>query len=447
VSETKKPRAIASLKSAGVLRATVDEAYRETVAATAEGRPTAWAMANWWQGSPILKAMGIEAVYPENYGAVCAATGVAQRYLEISDAAGFPTHLCGYMRVNFGYTHRMMRQLAGQIPPEAPMGGMPKPVLLLGSGIVCDPRYKWFQALGRYLDAPVYNLEMPNPGTKEFFREGVAEQSVKLAVHGIRDFIAFVEKLVGRRMDYAKLEETVDDMLEMLRIWHEVNELRKARPCPMHARHFWTCMPPALFVLGDIKKSIASYSALYAELKELVASGGCAVAEEKYRLGWGELPPWHSLNFFDALAERGWNFVTESASYHPPIPLDMRNISDPVEKIARNTLHWYTGRYDYAKKAGGHMGFLGDPYVQLAEEYRLDGLILHQLLTCRTASNHLAYVREAAMSRLSVPSLMVQGDIVDFTLFDPADTLRKAEAFEEVMEHHREQRKRKGCDW
>jgi benzoyl-CoA reductase/2-hydroxyglutaryl-CoA dehydratase subunit BcrC/BadD/HgdB len=248
-------------------------------------------------------------------------------------------------------------------------------------------------------------------------------------------------------MEYAKLEETVDDMLEMLRIWHEVNELRKARPCPMHARHFWTCMPPALFVLGDIKKSIASYSALYAELKELVASGGCAVAEEKYRLGWGELPPWHSLNFFDALAERGWNFVTESASYHPPIPLDMRNISDPVEKIARNTLHWYTGRYDYAKKAGGHMGFLGDPYVQLAEEYRLDGLILHQLLTCRTASNHLAYVREAAMSRLSVPSLMVQGDIVDFTLFDPADTLRKAEAFEEVMEHHREQRKRKGCDW
>ena len=93
------------------------------------------------------------------------------------------------------------------------------------------------------------------------------------------------------------------------------------------------------------------------------------------------------------------------------------------------------------------MGFLGDPYVQLAEEYRLDGLMLHQLLTCRTASNHLAYVREAAMNRLSVPSLMVQGDIVDFTLFDPADTLRKAEAFEEVMEHHKEERKKRGYDW
>ena len=48
MSEVKKPRAISSLKSAGPLRAMVDEAYKETVAAVADGKPTAWAMANWW---------------------------------------------------------------------------------------------------------------------------------------------------------------------------------------------------------------------------------------------------------------------------------------------------------------------------------------------------------------------------------------------------------------
>ena len=47
------------------------------------------------------------------------------------------------------------------------MSGMPKPTLLLGSGYFCDTRYKWFQALGRYLDAPMWVLEMPHPGVPE----------------------------------------------------------------------------------------------------------------------------------------------------------------------------------------------------------------------------------------------------------------------------------------
>ncbi|GAB4264417.1 MAG: 2-hydroxyacyl-CoA dehydratase family protein [Deferrisomatales bacterium] len=435
-----KKKAIAPLQSAYALRAAVDASYKESVAAMAAGKPTAWAMANWWQGSPILKAMDVETVYPENYGAVCAATGVAQRYLQIADAAGFPTHLCGYMRTNLGYTHRMVRELGGAIPPEAPLGGMPKPVLLLGSGIVCDPRYKWFQALGRYLDAPVYVLEMPNPGTKELFRKGVYESCVRFVVEDIREFIAFLERLLGKRMDYDRLEEVVDDMLTMLRVWHEVNDLRKARPCPMHARHFWTCMPQALFLLGDLKEAIANYRALYEEVSRLVSEGQGAVVEERYRLGWCELPPWHSLGFFDLLAERGWNFVVESLGYHPPLPFDAGGIRDPVEKIARNTLQWYTGYYRYFQDGTTQMGFLGDPYLKWAREYHLDGMFLHQLLTCRTASNHLGYVREILASRAHIPSLELQGDIVDFSLFDPDDALRKAEAFEEAMEYHREKR-------
>ncbi|PQP33400.1 hypothetical protein C6A37_13100, partial [Desulfobacteraceae bacterium SEEP-SAG9] len=38
-----------------------------------EGRPTGWSMVTWWQGELIAKAMGVELVFPENYGAFCAA--------------------------------------------------------------------------------------------------------------------------------------------------------------------------------------------------------------------------------------------------------------------------------------------------------------------------------------------------------------------------------------
>ncbi|MBI5443587.1 MAG: 2-hydroxyacyl-CoA dehydratase, partial [Deltaproteobacteria bacterium] len=224
------------------------------------------------------------------------------------------------------------------------------------------------------------------------------------------------------------------------RVWHEVNELRKAKPCPMHSRHFWTCMAPALFLFGDLKVAIRNYEALYEEVRGFVRDGRGAIANEKYRLGFGQLPPWHSLDFFDVLAERGWNFVFESPGYHPPIPIDLSNIGDPLERIARNTLHWYTGYYKYANEAHSEAGY-PYTYIQWAKEYEIDGMFLHPLVSCRAASNYLPYVRETLANELDIPSLWIQGDIVDVTVFDPADALRKAEAFEEIMDHYREKRR------
>lgn len=443
----KKPKPINSLESIYPLRSRVDASYKKSVEAIAEGKPTVWSMANWWQGAPVLKAMDVEVVYPENYGAVCAASGAAARYLELSDAAGFPTHLCGYARNNYGYTHRMMRETGGQIPPEAPMGGMPQPILLVASDIICDARYKWFQGLGHYLDAPVYTLQMPIPGVKELFQPGVFESCVKLGTENTREFIRFVERLLGRRLSMDRLEEVVADMIEMNRVWYEVNELRKARPSPMHSRHFWSGMPASLYLLGDIKSAITEYHALHKELTGLIAQGKGAVAHEKYRLGFAELPPWHSLKFFDILAERGWNFVVESWAYHPPIPMDLSHVSDPVEKIARHGLQFNTGYYKYAVEDNCDFGYMGYPYVYWAKEFKIDGMFMHPLVTCRSTSTHLGFVRETLQNKLHVPSLWVEGDIVDFTLFDPDEALRRAEAFEESMEHHREKRRNAGLDW
>jgi len=62
------------------------------------------------------------------------------------------------------------------------------------------------------------------------------------------------------------------------------------------------------------------YQQVYNEVKARVDNGISAIPDEKYRLIFSELPPWHSLGFFDKLAERGWNFAAESATYHPPPP-------------------------------------------------------------------------------------------------------------------------------
>ena len=51
------------------------------------------------------------------------------------------------------------------------------------------------------------------------------------------------------------------------------------------------------------------------------------------------------------------------------------------------------------------------------------------------------------MKKMNVPSLSIEGDIVDLRLFNPEDALGKAEPFEETMEHFKQIRNQEGLDW
>jgi hypothetical protein len=46
-----------------------------------------------------------------------------------------------------------------------------------------------------------------------------------------------------------------------------------------------------------------------------------------------------------------------------------------------------------------------------------------------------------------VPSLIIEGDIVDARLFDMEGTMKKCEAFEETMEYYRSVRAKEGLEW
>ena len=146
--------------------------------ATEEGRPTGWSMVTWWQGELIAKAMGVELVFPENYGAFCAAVRKAEPHLEVAESEGFPATLCGYARNCIGFT-KMLADNDFVPLADAPGGGLAKPVFLLSSGCACDARYKWFQALGRYLDnTPVWTLDIPQTGANEFFSAADSHHTV-----------------------------------------------------------------------------------------------------------------------------------------------------------------------------------------------------------------------------------------------------------------------------
>ncbi|MFC1856993.1 2-hydroxyacyl-CoA dehydratase [Thermodesulfobacteriota bacterium] len=418
--------------------------------ASQEGRPIGWSMVTFYEGELIPQAMGMELVFPENFGAFCAAFQMAEPYLERCESDGFPSTLCGYARNCFGYAS-MMKDNDMQPPPGAPGGGMPKPTLLLGSGAVCDARYKWFQALGRYLDdTPVWTLEHPHPGTTEYFLPENKKKTIAFIVAHLKEFVSFLEDLLGKKMDWDRLEEMVDQSYKTLKLAHEVDLLRQTTPSPMAAQDFWSIMIPHLYLSHD-PEAYEFYKRVYDEVKDRVDNKIGAVPHEAYRLMFCELPPWHSLGFFDKLAEKfGIAMVYESWGYHAPIPVpedELSGVNDPLELIAHLTFRKFTDGHDTSLQHGVDAGSNIGAYLKAGKEYRADGLLCHPLMSCRAATYTLLATKNVLEEVIKVPSVVVDGDIVDLRVFNEKEALSKVESFVETMDHYREERKKAGMSW
>jgi benzoyl-CoA reductase subunit B len=451
-------RPINRLKSMYPLRALVDETYQDTLLAAKEKKPVAWSMLDFGFYPPVLNALSIEAVYPENYGTVCASSGAATPFLDRSEAEGFPSHLCGYAQNCFGYAAEMFNDLDGSIPDKAPQGGMPKPIVLLASGAACDARYKWFQALGRYIDVPVWTLESPRSSQRESMSEGAYEREVKFLMAELKNFIAFMEKMVGKKIDWDTFSRNIDEMIDLDAIWANItDEMRMNRPCPMHSRDYFSAMNSSLFRTKDPARVMSLYKDMYREVEgRIERKEGGINYPEKYRMAFFGLAPWHALSLFDRLAERGWNFVREDYHNTRPMKEDAKKIADPIRRLVQyrhRSLQQqiedeFTPKeaelvYDEIKKTG----ISNRTSVQFARKYQLDGVIFHSNLTCRTQSGNQNGRQKNLLDIYNVPSLIIEGDIVDARLFDMEGTLRKCEAFEETMQHYRGVRRGAGLEW
>lgn len=447
--EKEKATAAKSMKTAKEAGYFGKKMLKNAYKAHMEGRPIAWSMVTWYEGELIANAMGIELVFPENYGAFCAAHRLAEPYLERSDAEGFPSTLCGYARNCFGYAS-MMAENDMQVPPDAPAGGMPKPTILLSSGAVCDARYKWFQALGQYMDVPQWTLEIPFPGIKEFNLPGNKEKTIHFIVSHLKEFVSFLERLLNKKMDWDRLEEVVDVAFKTLHLAHEVDLLRKTAPSPMVAQDFWSIMVPHLYLPYD-PEAYEFYQRVYDEVKYRVDNKIGAIPNEKYRMMFSELPPWHSLGFFDKLAEKfGIAMVYESWGYHAPIPVpeeEIDSVHDPLERIARLTYRKWTDVNEISEAHNIETASFVGAYLQGAFDYRADGLFCHPLMSCRPATYTLLTTKNILEEHVKVPGVVVDGDIVDLRVFNEAEALSKVEAFVETMDHYREVRKKEGMPW
>jgi benzoyl-CoA reductase/2-hydroxyglutaryl-CoA dehydratase subunit BcrC/BadD/HgdB len=263
----------------------------------------------------------------------------------------------------------------------------------------------------------------------------VEKYCVKYAVEELRGAIQFIEKHTKRKMDWDKLEELVDLVDRTWNIFIEAYELRKAIPTPMDIGDAMNTMVPLAFMLGT-QEAFDFYKDLYNELKQKNEKGEGVVADEKYRLLWGAgLPSWFALGDFQYFNSKGAVFPVERTYREAELisRLDLPKVSDPLERIAWRRIRYRTHWYDRARKRAASLPEV-ERLIEYIEDYKIDGVVFHEAFSCRTW--HSGIILQADVLKKvygEIPILILEGDIVDISSYNEADTHHQIDTFMEVL--------------
>jgi benzoyl-CoA reductase/2-hydroxyglutaryl-CoA dehydratase subunit BcrC/BadD/HgdB len=422
-----KTTAIKATETVSKVRSIMKSLYAKAAKARSNGQPVAYCM-GLCHYDEILAAMDIVPIWTENFAALCGTKRDSERFLMKAESEGYSSHLCGYARVGIGFD--AWRHELGTIPPNAPDGGMPMPDILLGSSNLCDPRFKWYQALGRYFDVPIYNFDIVIPPVTANLTE-LADYYIKYQHEQLKGLVNFLESYTGKKLDEDRLWKTIRVADETFRIWYEIDRLRRAIPGPMPAEDSFIAMMPAAFYCGSAE-TLAFFQELYAEIKVRVNNKIGVIPEEKYRLLWGGgIPPWHTMWFFNYFERLGAVFVIDNMyRMYDPVEVPSK-VKDPIEYIAWRTFLRVTQRFDKARQRSGSPEV--ERILEFIEDYNVDGVVFHGSQSCRAFTIGQLHWINLLKNYVKIPCLQLISDMVDLRTFSEDEWKTQIDAFVEAL--------------
>lgn len=399
--------------------------------------PLAWCMV----GVPpeLLKAFDLLFEWPENFGTMCASRLVAPKFIEVAEGDGYSPELCSYVTNTMGYC-KLFKD-TGEAPPESPLpGGMGTPAMLLGSGFICEPRWKWFQSIAtRFFDVPVYSSDpLAPPWDIDPHDPRVEEHYLSLLREDLAGQIEFIEKETGKKLDLDRLREILALSHEALGYWRDTLALRKAIPTPMGATDYFHAIIPQMYLVGE-QEAVDFYREMYEEVKDRVERNVGIVEEEKYRLIWFGLPPWFNMGIFNYLESLGAVFAYES-TYNVGDYFEV-DLSDPLEAIVRRTWQRALKMHEYGAETMPELcnpavfgGFSGSSLLnELVDEFSLTGAIMHLTRSCRAVSFGEVHTKNR-LAKIGIPSLIFESDMADPRLWSDSQIKTRLHAFLETMD-------------
>ncbi len=381
----------------------------------------------------LMRTFDLPIVFPEITSLQTAVRKVSDEYLSLAEDHGFSPDVCGYVKADYALQRRRGAH---------PMGRIPKPAVAVLTN-ACNTYMKWGEIWERLHGTPVFTIDVP--GSRAMPANGgdpsAFERDRRYVEQQIRELIAALEGLTGRRFDIDRLRETLDHANRMGRSWRRVIELNRNRPAVFDAMLEGTIFLGVANALRGTADGAEYFADLVEELEYKVAHGISPLvdAEERHRLIFVGVPCYPIFRrFYQLFSEWGGVFVNStyvwfaSGGLNDPFEYDLDH---PIETLAEGVLRGVTRAVDA-------MLFHDRPLLEAIDAFGADGVVYHPVKSCRTVSTGLADSRRAVLDRRDVLCLYIESDMMDKRVVSEAQLKNRIDAFFEGLEARRLRRTR-----
>ena len=380
--------------------------YMEAKTAKLSGKKVAWITS----GGPVepLIAMDIIPVYPENHGAMIGASKMGVDLCEKAEEMGYSSDLCSYARSD----------ISCSTVNGGPIGGLPKPDMLICCNNICGTVLKWYEIQARYYDIPLFILDTP------FCHTEYSEEAHKYVRRQIEEYIVFLEDVCGRKMDYAKMDKVGRLSVEGQRLWQAVLDTATNSPSPITA--FDAFFHLALIVtLRGTRIAVDYYQNLLEEMNQKVEKGIGAIPNERYRLLWDNLPIWYRLRWLsNKFADYGASLVadTYTTAWCGTLKyIDVDNFLDSMAE-AYSRVYLNIGIDEMAENV-----------IEMIDKYNVDGFVIHSNRSCKPYSLGQYDIQKIVQRERDIPCLVIEADMVDERNFSESQIETRIDAFMEMI--------------
>jgi len=398
------------IKATGRMKEIMTSYYIDAKTAEQTGKKVAWITS----GGPVepLIAMDIIPVYPENHGAMIGSSKMGVDLCLKAEEMGYSSDLCSYARSDIGCA-----PVSG-----GPIGGLPKPDMLVCCNNICGTVLKWYEVQARYFNIPLFILDTP------FTHVGFSAEAKNYVKRQILEYIGFLENATGKKFDHDRMREVGKLSLEGQRLWQAVLDMAVNRPSPLSA--FDAFFHLALIVtLRGTQQTVDYYKLLLDEMQERVSQKIGAVANEQYRLLWDNLPIWYRMKWLsDKFAAENACLVADTYTTAWCGSMKYIREDDFLDTMAEGYSRIYL-----------NIGVdqMADQVIAMAEKYAVDGIVMHSNRSCKPYSFGQYDIQRIVAEKTGIPTLMIEADMVDARNFSEGQVETRIEAFIEVLKGKR----------
>ncbi|MDD5712818.1 MAG: 2-hydroxyacyl-CoA dehydratase family protein [Smithellaceae bacterium] len=397
------------VESAASLKNLTMRYFMEAHAAAARGKPVVWIAII----VPIEILKGFDAVVavPENHAAMCAARGLGATQAEKAERAGYSMDLCSYARIDLGTWFD-----GGGGSPSL---GLPKPDLLISNNNNCSLLVKWFDVYRRELGVPHFTLDVP------FCYGPRSEADTEYIVSQFQDLITTIEKLTGQKYNPEKTAEAVRLTNEASRHWKRFLSFAAQRPAGITAFDSFVHMAPYITSFRGTEEMVAHMRLLADETEELVKKGDYPVPNERYRLLWDNIAPWHQLrNMSERLSALDANVMYATytsciGTIEGGVDLYEYDGGDPLRYLARiQNFSVCPYGLNLRYRAMGEM----------IKKFGIDGVVFASNRSCKVYSVMQMDLMRRVEDELGIPSVMIEVDHADARKYSEEGAFTRIEA-------------------